>query len=75
MLKLYQRLIRQSTITFVIIFPISVLLYQRLIRQSTITIVGTLNKHTRLYQRLIRQSTITKPVYITQLLTVISEIN
>ena len=72
---LYQRLIRQSTITFSgVIQPLRPL-YQRLIRQSTITDLSNNPVLLKLYQRLIRQSTITSGTIRTPCLSVISEIN
>ena len=57
---LYQRLIRQSTITIMKLINHLLRLYQRLIRQSTITTFFVNNFKKELYQRLIRQSTITQ---------------
>ena len=56
---LYQRLIRQSTITCDRQKILTPRLYQRLIRQSTITFMWIATHCSWLYQRLIRQSTIT----------------
>ncbi len=58
---LYQRLIRQSTITGLVFNRNNKVLYQRLIRQSTITGAAPPLTEKKLYQRLIRQSTITYP--------------